>query len=378
MSGRLRRHARLIAGSLVVILVAAVGYALRSVGSAHAQPSRPVATVGAVAPSLAPQARGAGGRGPASAAPRSRRRSARAGGGRTIRAGLPTAPPSRVGLSSSLRLVTGLSPAQVTSRAVCPQAAAGHATCAARVVVLKTNGAIVRPHVTRYPTLGHVRSRAVSGARPAAGDWSTMFATVMFLDRTRSRMPQPWRTILDWAVTIAVAVAFVLAFEAEVAKPYRIPTASMEPTLHCARPVDNCEARFSDRVVANRLAYRLRDPKRGDIVVFRSPAMANRCGVGDGGTTFVKRIVGLPGEVVSSRNGVIAIDGNRLSEPYLSPARRGSQTGAWPRVAPGHYFMLGDNRTRSCDSRIWGTVARDNLIAPVLLTYWPPNRAALH
>ena len=80
------------------------------------------------------------------------------------------------------------------------------------------------------------------------------------LDRAQSRIPQPWRTIVDWLVTIAVAVAFVLAFQAEVAKPYRIPTSSMEPTLHCAKPGDFCEGRFSDRVIANRLAYRFRDP----------------------------------------------------------------------------------------------------------------------
>ena len=74
------------------------------------------------------------------------------------------------------------------------------------------------------------------------------------LDRAESRIPQPWRTIVDWFVTIAVAVAFVLAFQAEVAKPYRIPSPSMEPTLHCAKPIEYCEGRFSDRVIANRLA----------------------------------------------------------------------------------------------------------------------------
>src|SRR5512138_3119578 len=106
------------------------------------------------------------------------------------------------------------------------------------------------------------------------------------LDRTQSRIPQPWRTIVDWFVTIAVAIAFVLAFEAEVAKPYRIPSPSMEPTLHCARPVDFCQGRFSDRVIANRLAYRFSEPKRGQIVVFRAPEKAQRCGQGDGGSTF--------------------------------------------------------------------------------------------
>jgi signal peptidase I len=197
------------------------------------------------------------------------------------------------------------------------------------------------------------------------------------LDRAQSRIPQPWRTLVDWFVTIAVAVAFVLTFQAEVAKPYRIPSPSMEPTLHCAKPVAYCEGRFSDRVIANRLAYRFRAPERGDIVVFEAPQAADRCGVGDGGSPFVKRIVGLPGEVVSTREGVVFIDGDRLVEPYVAPSRRGSESGTWPRIAPNHYFVLGDNRTRSCDSRTWGTVPRDDLIGPVTVTYWPPRRVSL-
>jgi signal peptidase I len=194
------------------------------------------------------------------------------------------------------------------------------------------------------------------------------------LDRALGPIPQPWRTIVDWVVTIAVAIAFVLAFQAEVAKPYRIPSPSMEPTLHCAKPVEHCEGRFSDRVLANRLAYRVREPERGDIVVFEAPKAAERCALGAGGSPFVKRIVGLPGEVVSAREGVVFIDGDRLVEPYVAPSRRGRESGRWPRIAPGHYFLLGDNRTRSCDSRAWGTVPRDDLIGPVMLTYWPPTR----
>ena len=79
------------------------------------------------------------------------------------------------------------------------------------------------------------------------------------------------RRLVDWAITIAVALAFVLAFEAEVAKPFRIPSSSMEPTLHCAKPGAWCEGRFSDRVIVNRLAYRFSSPKRGQIVVFYAP-----------------------------------------------------------------------------------------------------------
>jgi len=193
------------------------------------------------------------------------------------------------------------------------------------------------------------------------------------LDRAQGRIPQPWRTIVDWLVTIALAIAFILAFEAQVAKPYRIPSPSMEPTLHCAKPVAFCQGRFNDRVIANRLAYRFADPKRGQIVVFEAPAAAKRCGPGDGGSTFVKRIIGLPGERVSERDGVVFVNGRRLVEPYVHAALRGRETATWPRVTRGHYFVLGDNRTHSCDSRTWGTVPRSNLIGPVTLTYWPPG-----
>ena len=150
------------------------------------------------------------------------------------------------------------------------------------------------------------------------------------LDRTESRIPRPWRTIVDWFVTIAVAIAFVLAFQAQVAKPYRIPSPSMEPTLHCAKPVANCEGRFSDRVIANRLAYRFRDPERGDIVVFKAPVTADRCGLNDGGSAFVKRVIGLPGEVVSARAGSSISTATVSSSPISLPL------GADTRTASGH------------------------------------------
>jgi signal peptidase I len=194
------------------------------------------------------------------------------------------------------------------------------------------------------------------------------------LDRAQSRIPQPWRAIVDWVVTLAVAVGFVLAFQAQVAKPYVIPSPSMEPTLHCARPIAFCQGRFSDRVIADRLAYRLGDPKRGQIVVFTAPGTADRCEAGDGGSTFVKRLIGLPGEKVSMREGVIFIDGVRLTEPYVDARLRGDENGRWPRVPRDQYFVLGDNRIHSCDSRSWGTVPRGSLIGPARITYWPPNR----
>jgi signal peptidase I len=202
------------------------------------------------------------------------------------------------------------------------------------------------------------------------------------------RRPDPWRKVVEWLVTLSAAVGFVLAFEAEVAKPYRIPSSSMERTLHCGRPAAGCLGATSDRVLVNRLAYVFGGPERGQIVVFKAPDRANGCAAGDGGTIFVKRLVGLPGETVREDNsGFIWIRRpggsawTKLAEPYVSSTTRGEDTAhfrhSWP-VAKGDYFMLGDNRPNSCDSRSWGAVPRSNLIGPVIFTYWPPGRVSYH
>jgi signal peptidase I len=192
------------------------------------------------------------------------------------------------------------------------------------------------------------------------------------IDLLTRKLPRPWRIAVDWVLTLAVAVGVVLTVKVEVANPYRIPSASMEPTLRCAKPAPGCDATFSDRVIANRLAYRFHDPHRGDIVVFDAPATAEqRC---DEGGTFVKRIVGLPGEIVSERNGEVYVDGKRLDEQYVERTHRDFRTQTWPRISKDAYFVMGDNRGSSCDSREWGAVPRKNLIGPVILTYWPPNR----
>jgi len=199
---------------------------------------------------------------------------------------------------------------------------------------------------------------------------------VQILDRAQSRLPQPWRTIVDWLVTIGAGILLVLIFEAEVAKPYRIPSSSMEPTLHCATPAYGCLGNFDDRVIALRLAYDFESPSRGQMVVFRTPPAASKCGREDGGTTFVKRLIGLPGDHVRERDGSIFINGKPLNEPYVAPADRDHESGTWY-VPKGRYFFLGDNRSNSCDSRVWGTVARADLIGPVIFRYWPLGRIGL-
>jgi len=188
------------------------------------------------------------------------------------------------------------------------------------------------------------------------------------------------RVLIDWVITILGAVVIVFAVKAWVVNPYRIPSPSMEPTLHCARPEPDCEAGTSDRVLANRFIYHFHAPRRGDIVVFHAPYAASRECIGG---IFVKRIVGLPGEAWSERAGVTYIDGRRLAEPYIAPARRDRDTkelidippvGTMRRIPPRLYLVEGDNRAHSCDSRVWGLVPRANIIGKVVLTYWPLDR----
>jgi signal peptidase I len=195
------------------------------------------------------------------------------------------------------------------------------------------------------------------------------------IKRLTRGLPRPWQVAIEWLITIIGAILIVLAVKQWVVNPYRIPSSSMEPTLHCARPAYECEARFSDRVLACRFCYRIADPKRGDIVVFHTPPLAAaRCGEGG---VYVKRLIGLPGEVWEERGGYVYIDGHRLDEPYIKAPRRDSRTIAPIRIPRGRYFMMGDNRISSCDSRRWGTVPHANLIGKVIATYWPPQRISV-
>ena len=180
------------------------------------------------------------------------------------------------------------------------------------------------------------------------------------------------RTLIEWVVTLAVAGLFVLVFEVEIAQPFRVPTSSMEPTLHCAKPGSGCTGSLNDRVLVAKVVYRFRDPRRGEIAVFHAPAAA-RVACSEGGT-YLKRVIGLPGDQVSERTGTFYVDGKKLDEPYLSFYERDSVTRTWPRLGKKQYFVMSDNRIGSCDSRTWGPVPRSAFIGPVVATYWPPTR----
>jgi signal peptidase I len=195
-------------------------------------------------------------------------------------------------------------------------------------------------------------------------------------------LPRSMRVTLDWILTIAGAILIVLALKQWVVNPYRIPSSSMEPTLNCAKPALGCEGNSSDRVLACRICLDFGPPSRGDIVVFNTPSEAAlKCGEGG---TFVKRVIGLPGDTVhEDRHGFIWIRGPdsktwvKLKEPYLSAQRRLEDSSHFRQtwhVPKGEYFMMGDNRAESCDSRAWGAVPRDKLIGTVFFVYWPPDR----
>jgi signal peptidase I len=156
------------------------------------------------------------------------------------------------------------------------------------------------------------------------------------------------------------ALAASLAGTGGCARTFVIAGSSMEPTLHCARPGSGCEARVADRV---RVQPYSSSPRRGDIGAVKAPAKAAIvCGSSG---IFLKRIVGLPSEIVRERRGQIFVDGRKLSEPYGEPDRRDQMTGTW-HVPLGTYFVLGDNRVLSCDSREWGSVSRRGLIGKVV------------
>jgi signal peptidase I len=152
---------------------------------------------------------------------------------------------------------------------------------------------------------------------------------------------------------------------------YRVPSASMEPTLHCVKPGYGCGAAVADRILVRPYEHGAQ-PRRRDIVVFRAPPASKRvCGSGG---VFIKRIIGLPGEIWSETAGYPMIDGRRLAEPYVQPERRDVRTIARTAIGRGRYYLLGDNRSSSCDSRHFGAVARSSIIGRVVGIYWPTQR----
>lgn len=168
---------------------------------------------------------------------------------------------------------------------------------------------------------------------------------------------------LDVLEVIVFAVAIFLFLYLLVLQPHKIKGASMEPNF------PNGEYLLTDKVT-----YRFGEPKRGDVIVFKAPT-------GDG-EEYIKRIIGLPGEKIAVRNGQVILNGKELDEKYIpeiSPTYGGAflQENETFTIPEGHYFVLGDNRPHSSDSRSWGTITKDKITGRAWLVYWPPKNAGV-
>jgi len=190
------------------------------------------------------------------------------------------------------------------------------------------------------------------------------------------------KSLLELVVTVAVAVALAFLIQAFIVKPYKIPSGSMEPTLA-----------IGQRILANRM---IEHPSIGDIVVFHPPAGADQqpavCGAsyqgGDSGQacakptaqessqTFIKRVVAGPGDMISIVNGHVIRNGVPEKDPYIYQCgdAQGCNYRTPIRIPPNDYFMMGDNRGESDDSRFWGPVPDNWIIGVAFFTYWPPDR----
>ena len=198
----------------------------------------------------------------------------------------------------------------------------------------------------------------------------------------RSSDPPAWRVALEVPFLLAFAAVIAVVVKALLAQAFFIPSASMEPQLT-----------GGDRVVVSRMAYDLHDPRRGDIVVFDDPLDVDapdrafvlvRLGrealeavgvVRPDDKELIKRVIGLPGESVSARGGIVHVDGRPLTEPYLPD---GLVTGDFGPVAvpEGELFLMGDNRSNSKDGRVFGTVSVDSIVGRAIARVWPPVRVA--
>ncbi len=159
-------------------------------------------------------------------------------------------------------------------------------------------------------------------------------------------------------------VAVFLVIRPFLGEPFSIPSPSMHNTLL-----------EGDRIIVTKLAYRMGRPQRGDVVVFKSPPEAHSDEV-----DFVKRLIGLPGDTINISGNKVWINGKPLNEPYVPELMRGppypdSNAPTPPyKVPPGHYFMMGDNRNQSLDSRYWGYLDGSRIKGRAIRIFWPPRR----
>ena len=175
-------------------------------------------------------------------------------------------------------------------------------------------------------------------------------------ERRRRRIPRKSGGAIEFVVILLISFALVFGFVRPfVVEAFYIPSQSMVPTL-----------KVQDRVLVNKFIYRFSEPERRDIVVFQS--------VEGGGEDLIKRVVGLPGDEIAVRGGRLFVNGEPQTEPYVNKKFPDRSTSAPTRVPKGHYFMMGDNRANSRDSRFFGPVPEKNIEGEAFLRFWPLNR----
>ncbi|MBI4036714.1 signal peptidase I [Candidatus Daviesbacteria bacterium] len=164
---------------------------------------------------------------------------------------------------------------------------------------------------------------------------------------------------IDFIQTVVVFGAILALIHLFLVQPHKVSGSSMVPTFHNA-----------DYILTDKISYRTGEVKRGDIVVFKNPRNELE--------EFIKRVVGLPGETIKVADGTIYINGRPLPEPYLPQGTiiyPGSflTEGVPVKISPNHYFVMGDNRNHSSDSREWGEISKEEIIGKAFFRYWPPK-----
>lgn len=177
------------------------------------------------------------------------------------------------------------------------------------------------------------------------------------------------KTALEWVILIASALIIALVVKTFLFQAFYIPSDSMVPTL-----------KTHDRVIVNKLSYKLHKVHRGDIVVFKTPKGPDGKPIDPTIKDLVKRVIGLPGETVSAKNGHVYIDGKLLDEKYLPPGTvtdcASFETQCFPTgpLAADHYWVMGDNRAGSRDSRYFKSIKKSEIVGRVFVRIWPLNR----
>ena len=168
------------------------------------------------------------------------------------------------------------------------------------------------------------------------------------------------RRNVEWVVIVVVAVLAAILVKTYLIEAFYIPSGSMEPTLD-----------IGDRVLVNKLSYQMHAVHRGDVVVFeRPPGIEGEPNIKD----FIKRVIGLPGETIETRGDDVYINGRRLREPYLPAGTRTFPAIDKQTIPPGHYWVMGDNRTNSSDSRVFHAIARSTIVGRAFVQVWPLSR----